>query len=102
VAIYRSNAVYEETMIHTLKVASRSRAAAEAEMIVARTTTADWIQLVRAEYLEMPGLQLTRNQVQRLWGLDTFRCEAILEALIDAKFLRRTHGGAYVLADGGG
>jgi hypothetical protein len=50
----------------------------------------------------MPGLQLRRKQVQRLWGLDTFRCEAILEALIDAKFLRRTHDGAYVLADGGG
>jgi hypothetical protein len=89
-------------MIHTLKLASRSRAAAEAEMIAARTTTADWIHLVRSEYLEMPGLQLTRKEVQRLWGLDTLRCEAILEALIDAKFLRRTHDGAYVLADGGG
>jgi hypothetical protein len=89
-------------MIHTLKLASRSRAAAEAEMIAARTTTADWIHLVRSEYLEIPGLQLTRKEVQRLWGLDTLRCEAILEALIDAKFLRRTHGGAYVLADGGG
>ena len=89
-------------MAHTLTIASRSRAAAEADMIAARTTTADWIHLVRSEYPEMPGLQLTRSQAQRLWGLDTFRCEAILEALIDVKFLRRTHGGAYVLADGGG
>jgi hypothetical protein len=89
-------------MIHTLKLASRSRAAAEAEMIAARTTTADWIHLVRSEYLEIPGLQLTRKEVQRLWGLDTLRCEAILEALIDAKFLRRTSDGAYVIADGGG
>jgi hypothetical protein len=93
--------IYEDTMVHTLKVASWSRAAVEAEMIAARTTTADWIHLVRSEYLEMPGLQLTRNQVQRLWGLDTVRCEVILEALMDAKFLRRTHDGAYVLADGG-
>jgi hypothetical protein len=94
--------VYEEAMIHTMKLAPRSRAAAEAEMIAARTTTADWIHLVRSEYLEMPGLQLTRKQVQRLWQLDAFRCEAILEALIDAKFLRRTSDGAYVIADGGG
>jgi hypothetical protein len=63
---------------------------------------ADWIHLVRSEYLEIPGLHLTRNQVQRLWGLDTVMCDALLEALVDVRFLRRTHAGAYVRADGVG
>ena len=61
---------------------------------------ADWLQLIRAEYLEIPGLCLTRPQAQRLWGLDLVTCEALLSALIDVKFLRRTRHDAYVLADG--
>jgi hypothetical protein len=47
----------------------------------------------------MPGLQLTRSQAQRLWGLDAARCDALLGALVDVQFLRRTAGGAYVRAD---
>jgi hypothetical protein len=86
----------------TLTSASRSRAAAEAEMIAAGTTIADWTQLIRAEYLEMPGLHLTRNQVQRLWGLDPVMCDALLEALVGGGFLRKTRAGAYVRADAGG
>jgi hypothetical protein len=72
------------------------------ETVDAWTKTADWIHLKCSKYLEIPGLHLTRNQVQRLWGLDTVRCDAILDALVDAGFLRRTHRGAYVRADGGG
>jgi len=53
-------------------------------MIAARTTVVDWLHLIRAEYLEMPCLQLTRQQVQRLWGLDELTCNALLEALVDA------------------
>ena len=30
-------------------------------MIAAQTTIAEWIHLVRSEYLEIPGLHLTRN-----------------------------------------
>ena len=68
-------------------------------MIAAETTVADWIHLIRAEYLEIPGLHLTRQQVQRLWGLDDVTCDALLEALIDGRFLRRTRTGAYIRAD---
>lgn len=71
-------------------------------MIAAQTTIADWIHLIRSEYLEIPGLHLTRNQVLRLWGLDAVMCDALLQALVDVRFLRRTHAGAYVRADGGG
>ena len=66
----------------------------------AETHVEDWLMLVRAEYLEMPGLSLTKPQVERLWGLDAVTSEALLAALIDVKFLRRTVGDAYVRADG--
>lgn len=70
-------------------------------MLPADTTIADWLQIVRAEYLEIPGLRLTKDQVQRLWGLDPLTCEALLAALVDVRFLRRTHRDAYVRADAG-
>jgi hypothetical protein len=60
------------------------------------TTIADWLQLIRAEYAEAPGLHLTRPQVQDLWALDPWVCDALLNALVDAGFLRRTSDDAYV------
>jgi hypothetical protein len=69
-------------------------------MARAETHVEDWLMLVRAEYVEMPGLSLTKPQVERLWGLDAVTSEALLAALIDVKFLRRTVGDAYVRADG--
>jgi hypothetical protein len=57
----------------------------------------DWLHLVQAEYLEMPGLHLTRPQIQRLWGLDTATCDTVLQELLDAHVLRRTLRDAYVL-----
>ena len=60
--------------------------------------TAAWLQIVRGEYLEIPGLNLTRGQVQRLWGLDETTCDAVLTALVDARFLKRTAADAYVRA----
>ena len=70
-------------------------------MLSADTHIAEWVYLIRAEYLEIPGLKLTKQQVQRLWNLDPMMCEALLAALIDAKFLRRTRHDAYVRADAG-
>ena len=60
-------------------------------------TVTDWLHLVQAEYLEMPGLQLTKPQVRRLWGLDSATCDAVLQELVDAHFLRRTQHDAFVL-----
>ena len=34
----------------------------------------DWLPIIRAEYLEFPGMQLTRAQVRRLWNLDEATC----------------------------
>jgi hypothetical protein len=58
---------------------------------------ADWAGLIRAEYLEVPGLSLTLPQAQRLWGLDEVTSCAVFEALVDAQFLKRTRTGGYVL-----
>jgi hypothetical protein len=60
----------------------------------------DWLMLIRAEYLEIPGLALTKAQVERLWGLDAVVSEALLAALVDVKFLRRTVRDTYVRAAG--
>ena len=64
-------------------------------------TVSDWMRVVRAEYLEMPGLILTERQVRRLWSLDAVTCEALLATLVDTRFLRRTPADAYVRADAG-
>ncbi len=56
------------------------------------------LDIVRGEYREMPGLRLTRRQAQRLWALDTATCDALLDALESARFLRRTRDGEYALA----
>lgn len=65
----------------------------------AENTITDWLQLIRAEYLESPGLILTKSQAQRLWGLDPATCDAVLATLVSAKFLRRTPNNAYARAD---
>ena len=59
----------------------------------------DVLRRVRGEYGEMPGLNLTLPQAQRLWGLDTCACEAVLRNLVDAHFLRRTPKGTFVRFD---
>lgn len=53
----------------------------------------DLVELIRSEYEEMPGLCLTRAQVQRLWLLDPAACDNVLRALVDAGYLRLTHNG---------
>ena len=61
------------------------------------TTKSNWVHLVQAEYLEMPGLQLTKAQVRRLWGFEEETCEAVLDELLASHFLRLTPGDTYAL-----
>jgi hypothetical protein len=70
-------------------------------MLAADATVSDWLQLIRAEYLEFPGLHLTKPQIERLWGFDPATCEALLATLIDVRFLRRTCADTYIRDDGG-
>jgi hypothetical protein len=57
-------------------------------------------ELVRGEYREMPGLQLTLAQASRLWNTDVTVSQEVLDALVEAAFLRRS-GAHYVRADSG-
>jgi hypothetical protein len=54
------------------------------------------LRRVQGEFLEMPGLRLTTPQARRLWGLDAASCDALLGALVDAKFLFQTRDGAFM------
>ena len=62
-------------------------------------TFADALRRVKAEYLEMPGLKLTRSQALRLWGLDSGICDAVLSALVNERFLTSTRSAAFVRAE---
>jgi hypothetical protein len=53
--------------------------------------------MVQGEYRDMPGLNLTRAQVRRMWGLEDSDCDLVLQQLRASHFLRVTPGGFYVL-----
>ena len=63
--------------------------------------TEDVLLRVRGEFLEMPGLRLTRAQAQRLWGLDEGTCCEALKALVEARFLCRNDLEIYSRATAG-
>jgi hypothetical protein len=56
---------------------------------------ARWLELIRAEYQEMPDLHLTAAQFQRLWGVDPATCRKVIEALVAQRALRLTLAGRY-------
>jgi hypothetical protein len=59
----------------------------------------EWIARVRAEYLDMPGLSLTKSQMCRLWWFDAQTCETVVQALVASGFLHRRANQTYVRAD---
>jgi hypothetical protein len=56
---------------------------------------------IRGEYLEMPGLRLTLEQMQRLGAVERTLCQTVLNALVDEKFLCVKSDGAYARATDG-
>jgi hypothetical protein len=59
------------------------------------------LRRIRAEYLEMPGMRLTVQQVERLFGIERPLCKAVLDALVDTDFLCVNANGTYArLTDG--
>jgi hypothetical protein len=64
-------------------------------------TIHDVLARLRGEYLEMPGLRLTAEQVQRLCGIERMLCQSILDRLVDGAFLSVNPDGTYArLMDG--
>jgi hypothetical protein len=56
-----------------------------------------FIEIVQSEYREMPGLQLTKAQMQRFLGIDVMTCDVVIDKLERQHFLRRTQKNVYVL-----
>jgi len=50
---------------------------------------------IRSEYIEMPGLILKSEQVQRLCGVDGSACQAVLDSLVESGFLAVRADGSY-------
>ena len=60
-----------------------------------KSATPHILQRIRVEYLEMPGLTLKPEQVQRLCGVDRTVCDAALSMLVDSGFLSMRPDGGY-------
>jgi hypothetical protein len=54
-----------------------------------------WLAIIRGEYVEVPGLQLTRDQVKRMWTLDDATCTEVLNKLVREQFLKLTSDSRY-------
>ena len=55
-------------------------------------TTEDVLNRLRAEYVEMPGLRLKAEQVQRLCGIERSICQLTLDTLVNERFLVQLNG----------
>jgi hypothetical protein len=53
-------------------------------------TFTTFVDRVRAEFVEMPGMELTMPQAVRLWSLGVDDCRHVIDALVDEGFLRWT------------
>jgi hypothetical protein len=60
------------------------------------TDVSRWLHRIQAEYDEMPGLNLTKAQMQRLFDLEASLCDAVLDTLVAARVLRESVAGTYV------
>ena len=80
---------------------TRSDGTHAARVLLARTSimkVQSPVERIRGEFREMPGLQLTLTQAQRLFGLDAAACRHVIDALVEASFLRWTPSGTIVQA----
>jgi len=59
----------------------------------ARVRVEEYCRRIRSEYRALPGLCLTKSQIQRRWNLDGPDTDAVLARLVEAGFLRRTSVG---------
>jgi hypothetical protein len=60
------------------------------------TRVEDAVQRLKGVFLEIPGTQLTLGDASRLTGLESDVCRVILDALEDARFVRRRQDGLFV------
>ena len=58
-------------------------------------TIDDVLNRLHAEFLEMPGLRLTIEQVQRLCGVERVICQMVLDTLVEEELLCMSADGHY-------
>jgi hypothetical protein len=56
---------------------------------------------IQIEFIEMPGLKLKRDQIQRLCGVPKEVCDQALDALLQSGFLRQKSDGAFLTGRSG-
>ena len=64
-------------------------------MIPTRSEIESLVVRIQNDFLDTPALQLSVGQVARRAGIGASTCEAVLQALVDARVLAVTPGGAY-------
>jgi hypothetical protein len=66
----------------------KSNGRREPDLVLSKASPCqDALNRLRAEYLEMPGLRLKPEQVQRLCGIERTMCQLALDSLLESKFL---------------
>ena len=65
---------------------------------LAADSFASALRRAQADFLEMPGLQLTEAQAARLWCFDLALCIRVLETLVESRFLVRTRNSSFARA----
>lgn len=89
-------------VVRALQMTDQLATPEDTAMNSTQPSVADWVQIIRGEFQESPGLSLTKEQMQRMWGLDTVLCTAVLDALVDSHFLKRMPNGEYARVGVGG
>lgn len=56
----------------------------------------DWLAVIRSDFNERPALRVNLAQAHERWPIAPSLLAAILDALADARFLRRLHDDSYV------
>jgi hypothetical protein len=51
---------------------------------------------IQIEFIEMPGLKLSRDQIKRLCGVPSEVCDQALDALLRSGFLRQKSDGSFL------
>src|SRR5438876_9950782 len=51
-------------------------------MPIASNEDSELLMRIRMEFLEMPGMRLTRSQARRLWNLNQTACDHVLDTLV--------------------
>ena len=55
----------------------------------------DAVERLHGMFMDVPGMRLSPDDAARLSGVDSPMCQAILEAMLAARFLKRGRDGTF-------